>query len=100
MAQLADEFNQLTGRLQTTEEARRRFVSDASCRGRGWAPPPGSGWPPPGIRSGTRPSPAALNTYPILMAENMVFTSKQSNLKRQALVSKLPYVPIVALLAK
>lgn len=30
MAQLADEFNQLTGRLQTTEEARRRFVSDAS----------------------------------------------------------------------
>ena len=30
MAQLADEFNQLTHRLQTTEEARRRFVSDAS----------------------------------------------------------------------
>ena len=30
LAQLADEFNQLTGRLQTTEEARRRFVSDAS----------------------------------------------------------------------
>ena len=30
MAQLADEFNQLTDRLQTTEEARRRFVSDAS----------------------------------------------------------------------
>lgn len=30
MAQLADEFNQLTGRLQTTEEVRRRFVSDAS----------------------------------------------------------------------
>ncbi len=27
---LAEEFNQLTGRLQTTEEARRRFVSDAS----------------------------------------------------------------------
>ncbi len=30
LAQLADEFNQLTGRLQTTEEVRRRFVSDAS----------------------------------------------------------------------
>ncbi len=30
LGQLADEFNQLTGRLQTTEEARRRFVSDAS----------------------------------------------------------------------
>lgn len=30
MAQLADEFNQLTRRLQTTEEVRRRFVSDAS----------------------------------------------------------------------
>ena len=30
MAQLAGEFNQLTDRLQTTEEARRRFVSDAS----------------------------------------------------------------------
>ena len=30
MAQLADEFNELTDRLQTTEEARRRFVSDAS----------------------------------------------------------------------
>ena len=30
LAQLADEFNQLTHRLQTTEEARRRFVSDAS----------------------------------------------------------------------
>ena len=30
MARLADEFNQLTDRLQTTEEARRRFVSDAS----------------------------------------------------------------------
>ena len=30
MAQLADEFNQLTERLQTTEGARRRFVSDAS----------------------------------------------------------------------
>ncbi len=30
MARLADEFNQLTHRLQTTEEARRRFVSDAS----------------------------------------------------------------------
>jgi signal transduction histidine kinase len=30
LAQLAGEFNQLTGRLQTTEEARRRFVSDAS----------------------------------------------------------------------
>lgn len=30
LAQMAEEFNQLTGRLQTTEEARRRFVSDAS----------------------------------------------------------------------
>ena len=30
MAQLAEEFNQLTYRLQTTEEVRRRFVSDAS----------------------------------------------------------------------
>ncbi len=30
LRQLADEFNQLTGRLQTTEESRRRFVSDAS----------------------------------------------------------------------
>ena len=30
IAQLADEFNDLTVRLQTTEEARRRFVSDAS----------------------------------------------------------------------
>ena len=30
LAQLADEFNQLTGRLQFTEEVRRRFVSDAS----------------------------------------------------------------------
>ena len=30
LAQLADEFNQLTGRLQVTEEERRRFVSDAS----------------------------------------------------------------------
>ena len=30
MAQLATEFNQLTDRLQTTEEVRRRFVSDAS----------------------------------------------------------------------
>ena len=30
MAQLAEEFNQLTARIQTTEEARRRFVSDAS----------------------------------------------------------------------
>ncbi|MCD8375497.1 MAG: HAMP domain-containing histidine kinase [Oscillospiraceae bacterium] len=30
LAQMADEFNQLTGRLQTTEEVRRRFVSDAS----------------------------------------------------------------------
>ncbi len=30
MAQMADEFNQLTDRLQTTEEVRRRFVSDAS----------------------------------------------------------------------
>ena len=28
--QLADEFNQLTDRLQATEEVRRRFVSDAS----------------------------------------------------------------------
>ena len=30
MAQLAEEFNQLTDRLQSTEEVRRRFVSDAS----------------------------------------------------------------------
>ena len=30
LAQLASEFNQLTDRLQTTEEVRRRFVSDAS----------------------------------------------------------------------
>ena len=30
LAHLAEEFNQLTGRLQITEEARRRFVSDAS----------------------------------------------------------------------
>ncbi|MCF0122896.1 MAG: HAMP domain-containing histidine kinase [Ruminiclostridium sp.] len=30
LGQLADEFNQLTGRIQTTEEARRRFVSDAA----------------------------------------------------------------------
>lgn len=30
IAQIAAEFNSLTGRLQTTEEARRRFVSDAS----------------------------------------------------------------------
>ncbi|WP_251317087.1 sensor histidine kinase [Flintibacter muris] len=30
MAQLAGEFNNLTDRLQTTEEVRRRFVSDAS----------------------------------------------------------------------
>ena len=30
LAHLADEFNQLTDRLQTTEEVRRRFVSDAS----------------------------------------------------------------------
>ncbi|MGN0985877.1 MAG: sensor histidine kinase [Candidatus Enterenecus sp.] len=30
MAQLAEEFNQLTSRLQTTEEVRRRFVADAS----------------------------------------------------------------------
>ena len=30
IAQIADEFNDLTGRLQITEEARRRFVSDAS----------------------------------------------------------------------
>lgn len=30
LAQLAGEFNELTGRLQTTEEVRRRFVSDAS----------------------------------------------------------------------
>ena len=30
MAQLAEEFNQLTDRLQTTEEVRRRFVADAS----------------------------------------------------------------------
>ena len=30
LAQLAEEFNQLTDRLQTTEEIRRRFVADAS----------------------------------------------------------------------
>jgi signal transduction histidine kinase len=30
IAQLGEEFNSLTDRLQTTEEARRRFVSDAS----------------------------------------------------------------------
>ena len=30
LAHLAEEFNQLTARLQTTEEIRRRFVSDAS----------------------------------------------------------------------
>ncbi|MEG1720396.1 MAG: HAMP domain-containing sensor histidine kinase [Pseudoflavonifractor sp.] len=30
LSQLSDEFDQLTGRLQTTEEVRRRFVSDAS----------------------------------------------------------------------
>ena len=30
LVQLAEEFNQLTDRLQTTEEVRRRFVSDAS----------------------------------------------------------------------
>ena len=30
MAQLAEEFNQLTDRLQDTEEVRRRFVADAS----------------------------------------------------------------------
>ena len=30
LSQLAEEFNQLTGRLQVTEEERRRFVSDAS----------------------------------------------------------------------
>ncbi len=30
LRQLADEFNELTRRLQTTEEVRRRFVSDAS----------------------------------------------------------------------
>lgn len=30
LAQLAEEFNQLTGRLQVNEEERRRFVSDAS----------------------------------------------------------------------
>ncbi|NLF34784.1 MAG: HAMP domain-containing histidine kinase, partial [Clostridiales bacterium] len=30
LTQLAGEFNQLTDRLQTTEEVRRRFVSDAS----------------------------------------------------------------------
>ena len=30
LAQLAQEFNELTDRLQTTEEVRRRFVSDAS----------------------------------------------------------------------
>ena len=30
LSQLAGEFNELTGRLQTTDEVRRRFVSDAS----------------------------------------------------------------------
>ena len=30
LSQMAEEFNELTGRLQTTEEVRRRFVSDAS----------------------------------------------------------------------
>lgn len=30
LSRLAEEFNALTGRLQTTEEVRRRFVSDAS----------------------------------------------------------------------
>lgn len=30
LAQLGEEFNELTGRLQVTEEGRRRFVSDAS----------------------------------------------------------------------
>ena len=30
LAQLADEFNQLTDRLQTTDEVRRRFVSDVT----------------------------------------------------------------------
>ena len=30
LSELAGEFNELTGRLQTTEEVRRRFVSDAS----------------------------------------------------------------------
>ncbi|MBQ2297366.1 MAG: HAMP domain-containing histidine kinase, partial [Ruminiclostridium sp.] len=30
LTQLADQFNQLTGRLETTEAERRRFVSDAS----------------------------------------------------------------------
>jgi len=30
LTQLAQEFNELTGRLQTTDEVRRRFVSDAS----------------------------------------------------------------------
>ena len=30
LSRLAGEFNELTGRLQTTEEVRRRFVSDAS----------------------------------------------------------------------
>ncbi len=30
LSRLADEFNELTGRLQTTDEVRRRFVSDAS----------------------------------------------------------------------
>ena len=30
IAELSDEFNILTGRLESTEEARRRFVSDAS----------------------------------------------------------------------
>lgn len=40
LVQLAEEFNQLTDRLQTTEEVRRRFVSDASheLKTAGWPP--------------------------------------------------------------
>lgn len=52
LAQLADEFNQLTGRLQTTEEARRRFVSDASheLKTPGFHPPAHGFHPPDGQR--------------------------------------------------
>ena len=32
-----------------------------------------------------------MNTYPLLMAENMVFSSKENTLKRQALVIGSPW---------